>query len=642
MDAVIPHSIASLAALAVAASYLNARFAIGCDLRDIRYKRDIARRKQQRIACAKGTHSMYAILQQSGNSDEDEAIWFEGKTMSYGQLKMGKLTFPNLCCCFLSEVDQFAGLLHARGIRIGDVVGVFMTNSPEMVVAILALAKLGVVVDLINTNHRDDTFHAKVDLPHICLALSSFAVSAETPIPPKVELIGLNDLQNASHVNLVPAKRSLTDMAVLICTSGEPKACVIRNDMLWATSTPFTGDMRDPSKYHPLRTYSSLPPFHSTAFLAGLCYTLGPSGTFCLARKFSATTFWEDVNECRANRILYVGELCRFLLAAPPSPYDRSHSVTHAFGNGLREDVWDKFKERFGVREIREAYRATEAVTKFENDGRSAAGKGKVGFAGPLKRYFEDVTFVVKYDPEMQMPVRDPNTGFCIKADLGEEGEVIGRVSDLSLLTTYLNDDAATEGKLLRDVFRRGDLFQRMGDLVMREESGWVKFQERIDDRFRWQGQNVSTGEVRSQICMMPNVMDAAVFGVKLDSYEGKVGAAVIALYLRTEASETEFINSLRSALVKSGLPHYALPRLVRMTNSIITGVTFKQIKSAMEKLSWNPNTVPTPEERSGDEEEDLRRELVHDTLYWLNPAKGYQRLDALAWSDIQWGTAKL
>lgn len=80
------------------------------------------------------------------------------------------------------------------------------------------------------------------------------------------------------------------------------------------------------------------------------------------------------------------------------------------------------------------------------------------------------------------------------------------------------------------------------------------------------------------------------------------------------------------------------------MTNStsIVTGVTFKQIKSVMEKLSWNPNTVPTPEKRSGDEEEDLRRELVHDTLYWLNPARGYQRLDALAWSDIQWGTAKL
>lgn len=31
-----------------------------------------------------------------------------------------------------------------------------MTNSPEMVVAILALAKLGVVVDLINTNHRGE------------------------------------------------------------------------------------------------------------------------------------------------------------------------------------------------------------------------------------------------------------------------------------------------------------------------------------------------------------------------------------------------------------------------------------------------------------------------------------------------------
>ena len=51
-------------------------------------------------------------------------------------------------------VDRFAALLHARDIKTGDVVGVFTTNSPEMVITIYALSKLGAVSALINTSLR--------------------------------------------------------------------------------------------------------------------------------------------------------------------------------------------------------------------------------------------------------------------------------------------------------------------------------------------------------------------------------------------------------------------------------------------------------------------------------------------------------
>ena len=47
-----------------------------------------------------------------------------------------------------------AALLHARGYQRGDVVGVFMTNSPEMVIMFYALSKLGVVAALLNTSLR--------------------------------------------------------------------------------------------------------------------------------------------------------------------------------------------------------------------------------------------------------------------------------------------------------------------------------------------------------------------------------------------------------------------------------------------------------------------------------------------------------
>jgi acyl-CoA synthetase (AMP-forming)/AMP-acid ligase II len=168
------------------------------------------------------------------------------------------------------------------------------------------------------------------------------------------------------------------------------------------------------------------------------------------------------------------------------------------------------------VPEVREFYRSTEGIAKFDNHSVGAWGAGKVGFSGPIRRFLEDDTFIVKYDTETEMPFRDPKTGFCVRARLGEEGEAIGRVRDRGLLTEYLRNEDATEGKLLRDVFQKGDLFQRTGDLVVQDHSGWIKFQDRVGDTFRWKGENVSAGEIRDHICRIEGIHDAVVYGVKL------------------------------------------------------------------------------------------------------------------------------
>ena len=354
------------------------------------------------------------------------------------------------------------------------------------------------------------------DLPHFALHLSSF----EGVSPGSIELVTSADLQEYSSSGIAVAKRSPRDIVALIYTSGttgKPKACAIRNILSLITSNPQTVDVDNPSKYYPLRTYSPLPLFHGTAFFTGLCYSVGNASTLCLRRKFSASQFWKDVHDSRATRILYIGELCRYLLATPPSRYDKGHSCIVAVGNGLREDIWEAFRQRFAVPEIREFYRSTEGVARFDNWGVGAWGAGKIGFSGAIKRYLEDEVFIVKYDPETEMPYRDPQTGFCVKAALGEEGEAIGRVRDRGMLIEYLHNEDATEKKLLRDVFEKGDIFQRSGDLVVRDSAGWVKFQDRVGDTFRWKGENVSAGEVRDHICSIPGVYDAVVYGVKLD-----------------------------------------------------------------------------------------------------------------------------
>ena len=72
----------------------------------------------------------------------------------------------------------------------------------------------------------------------------------------------------------------------------------------------------------------------------------------------------------------YVGETCRYLLSLPPSADDKNHKLRIAYGNGMRPDVWNKFKNRFGIETICEFYAATEGPSGMWN-------KSSNDFTGP-------------------------------------------------------------------------------------------------------------------------------------------------------------------------------------------------------------------------------------------------------------------
>ncbi|KIV91227.1 hypothetical protein PV10_05788 [Exophiala mesophila] len=627
-------------------AYLDAKLGIGADMKQLRHERSWRRRLDQRIKDLGGDCSLYRIFNCADQGAE--ALWFENQSWTYKQLK--------------SDADRLATILCRHGIRPGQCVAVFSTNSPEMIIACLALSKLGSVMALINTNLRDAT------LQH-CLSVANADFIIATPdlapfSPPGVRQLILDlysfvkmgsatshrdghderdravtrltlDELHRTEASITTREQRLADVVVLIYTSGttgKPKACAIRNMQVMATSNPLTADAEDPETYYPLRTYSPLPLFHGTAFFTGLAYVVGCSGTLCLRRKFSVTHFWEDMVLAKANRMLYIGELCRYLMGAPASQYDRSHGCLVAHGNGMRKDIWQPFMERFGIPEIREFYRSTEGLAKFDNYGRGVVGAGKIGFSGVLGRFFQNQTFLIKVDPDTQEPVRDARTGFCQKASLGEPGEAIGRCTDRSLLTEYLGNPEATEAKMLADVFQKGDLFQRMGDMLIQERSGWVQFSDRMGDTFRWKGENVSTTEVRDFICGSEDVEDAVVYGVKLDKlsglaplwYDGQVGGAAIALKAHDAAAEQRFMAKLRIYLRDSGLPDYAVPRLVRITTSIGAGDTYKQAKKDFVGRSWLP------------------RENIHgDNLYILRRSLFHPLTDSL-WEEVQQGKAML
>ena len=74
-----------------------------------------------------------------------------------------------------------------------------------------------------------------------------------------------------------------------------------------------------------------------------------------LRESFSARAFWPDVQRYGATAMIYIGELCRYLINSPESPAEKNNPLQVAVGNGLRADVWEVFQKRFDVPRIREA-----------------------------------------------------------------------------------------------------------------------------------------------------------------------------------------------------------------------------------------------------------------------------------------------
>lgn len=89
--------------------------------------------------------------------------------------------------------------------------------------------------------------------------------------------------------------------------------------------------------------------------------------TMVLRRKFSARNFFQDCALYKVTIIQYIGEICRYLVATPPSEFDHSHCVKKAVGNGLSPAVWRQFQNRFQIPYIGEFYGATEGNANLIN-----------------------------------------------------------------------------------------------------------------------------------------------------------------------------------------------------------------------------------------------------------------------------------
>jgi len=510
----------------------------------------------------------YSFVPQVEKFPNELCIWSRTKTYTWQETH--------------DRAIQWAHFFLSHGVKPGDMVATYLMNAADFLVLWLGLMAIGCAPAHLN-------YHLKGDALLHCLKVADvklFVVDEEpecaerfADVKERIEELGVkaftvdeallqsiyagptNDPGASYRENVVGS-----DPTCLLYTSGTtglPKAgkfTVSRFHERGSRDKPPLDQRAGPGGD---RWYVCMPIFHGTGGLACMmCLTSGLS--VAVGRKFSVSTFWDDIHDSQSTMFVYVGEAARYLLMAPPHPKERDHKLRGMYGNGMRPDVWNKFKQRFNIEEVIEFFNSTEGVlamlVQSKNDFKATA----VGHHGALIRAaLRNILVPVAIDPETGAILRDPTTGFAQRTPYTVGGEILVGVPSEDAFAGYHNNPSATAKKFVRDVFKKGDLYYRSGDALRRDDDGRWFFLDRLGDTFRWKSENVSTAEVAEVLGKYPGVAEAIVYGALVPKHDGRAGC--VSLRFADNVRPDTFDWKAFLAYARGKLPRYAVPVFLRL-----------------------------------------------------------------------------
>lgn len=505
---------------------------------------------------------------------------------------------------FNEQVNRYAHYFISLGLKKGDIVEIFMTNRPELLIAFTAIGKIGAINSLINTELREKTLAYCLNLtPGKLIIVGSELIDEFTKVKSELNLSNDQILLFSPDRDSKPLPDGFIDLSLIIkdypprnptttCnvktndpivyfftsgTTGLYKAAtVIHHSLVFnghAVGLLITEATTDDT------VYVALPFYHATAVWLGWAPAFASGAALAISRKFSASRFWDEIRKYNATIFTYVGEFCRYLMNQPIMPDNKKNSIRAIIGNGLRPEIWKDFKERFGIEIVAEAYGASENVAGFANlfNFDCTIGTCVAPYA------------IVKFDPEAEKPIREED-GYMQRVGLGETGLCIFECKGMTEFRGY-TDKKATEAKLLYNVFKEGDIWFNTGDLLRDLGCDHAQFVDRLGDTFRWKGHNVSTTEVEEVLNVFDQVLISSAYGVQIPGTEGRAGMAAI---MPSCSMEKFNFNALADKFRKDLAP-YAIPIFLRFKANLAITPTFKLKKITLKKEGFDFHNINDP-----------------------------------------------
>jgi len=464
----------------------------------------------------------------------------------------GALTYADL----VERASRVAGALAALGAGPGDRIATMLPTGNDYLAAWHAVVWLGAIEVPINVEYRGSF------LEHILRDSGASVLVVHARWLDRLRTVELTDVRHlvvvgeeqgeapesvTTHAfadflghDPVPRRASgeldLTYIMYTSGTTGRSKGAVHNNRSSIHYIMPFVEglDLGDDDV-----CYSMFPLFHQMGRSACTTSALWAGNRVELRAGFSASGFWDDVGACGATWMGYFGAVILFLWQNPPSPRDREHRLTRAFGSSAAPELMIPWEERFGVT-LWEVYGSTEIGLG------SGLGPGFPRKLGTMGLPCRQVEVAIVDENDNPLPA-------------GQVGEAVWRPREpFAIFQGYWNLAQAT-----LDVSR--NLWFHSGDAGLLDEEGYFVFKDRLKDTIRRRGENISSFEVEVAVRAQPGVVEAAAYAVSADGLATEEEVMIAVVPSPDGAPEPE---ALFRALCLE-MPRHAVPRYLRFLDEL-------------------------------------------------------------------------
>ncbi|ATQ28824.1 4-coumarate--CoA ligase family protein [Rhodococcus ruber] len=440
----------------------------------------------------------------------------------------------------IGQIDAIAGALAARGVGVGDVVGLLSPNVPAFAAVFHGILRAGATATTVNALYTAEdiakqledskaTFFFTVSplLPHAKEAAAAVGIPDDRLVvldgaeghPSLRDLLAEN--APAPEVSFDPA----THLAVLPYssgTTGRPKGVMLTHTNLVANVCQIKSPIRiDPDD----RILAVLPFFHIYGMTVLLNAALFNRASLVTMPKFDLPEFLRIVSEQKCTYV-FIAPPVAVALAKHPlvDQYDLSsvHTVfsgaaplDRALGNAVAARLGWKVRQGYGMSEMSPVSHAIP----FDGDD------------VPLDSVGPTIA-------NMECKLVDPTTGEEVEYPTGEGVSEPGELwcKGPNVMVGYLGNPQATAETL------DADGFLHTGDIATVDAAGNVTIVDRLKELIKYKGYQVPPAELEALLLTHPKIADVAVIGV-LDDEGEEVPKAFVVRQPDADLTEAEVVE---------------------------------------------------------------------------------------------------
>jgi len=495
------------------------------------------------------------------------------------------LTYAEL----LAEVERCASALKGLGVEKGDVVGIYLPMIPEVVVAMLACARIGAPHNVVFGGFSAEAVRERMEFSEakVLITVDGAARKGKTaPVKQRVDEV-MGDLATLEKIVVVRSKGTACEM--------QEGRDVFYEDILAAADPQCAPEPLDAE--HPLYIlYTS----GSTAKPKGILHTTGGylTGVASTHRYVFDLKPDTDVYWCAADVGWVTGH--SYIVYAP-----LCNGATSVMWEGAPDypskGIWWEIVERYGVTILYCAPTAIRACIKWgaqwpnEHDLSSLRLLGSVGepinpkawlwyhkvIGGErcpiVDTWWQTETGAIMISPLPGITSTKPGSATQpfpgVFAEVLDEstGEPVQEGQGLLVLTrpwpSMLRTLYKEEERFIETYFKRfGSETYLVGDAARRDSDGYFWVIGRIDDVVNVSGHRLSTAEVESAIVAHTDVAEAAVIG-QHDEDSGQAIVAFVTLQGDLEGDDGT-VEGIREA-VSGRIGKFARPKRIIWTEDL-------------------------------------------------------------------------